>query len=120
MLKTCLSYYGIDRSTSFALPLYTLEKIAFQQHPSGYKASSTPIVSMSYQDIQQLLLLQKVPNSNSLILEIFRYAAFFGIITHVIISPESIEWKYNPYHQRDLFFFKLRLELRQYTKISSL
>ncbi len=114
MLNSCLNYYGIDELLS--QPLGTLKKLAFCHHPSGYQNSSSSSISMSYKEIKQLLHI----DDDFLVQETFRYAAIFGVITNVVISPFHVEWQYNSYHQRDLFFAKMRLDLREHTKISSL
>ncbi len=119
MLETCLNYYGIYDNLHFSLSLHQLEQLAFQQHPCGYSYTSSPTFSMSYFEIKNLLNIYQDSNYEQTVHEIFRYAAFFGIITDVVISPFHIEWRFNSYHQRDLFFSKMRLEIREQNKISS-
>ena len=119
MLEMCLNYYGIYDNLHFSLSLHKLEQLAFQQHSCGYSYSLSPTFSMSYFEIKNLLNIYQDSNYEHTVHEIFRYAAFFGLISHVIISPFHIEWKYNCFHQRDLFFSKMRLEIREQKKISS-
>lgn len=116
MLNQCLEYYSLNQLPFFHQALSKLQQLAFQYYSCGYKNQPLFTTSLSYQEIQQLL---DIP-FNYNIQEIFHYASFFGIITNVIISPNHIEWQFNCYHQRDLFFTTLKLSLREHSKISLL
>ncbi len=112
MLQSCLEYYGINT----IYPLYRLQELAFYHHPSGYKNENSSLFSLTYDQLYKLLHIKNI----DILQETFRYGAAFGLVSNVIISPEHIEWSYNPFHQRDLFFYKLKLELRNTSKISSI
>lgn len=118
MLTSCLNHYHIYDNLHLSLSLHRLEQLAFQHHPCGYQKSHSPFYSLSFFEIKNLLNIYQSSNYEDIVHEVFRYAAFFGLITDVVISPFHIEWKFNTYHQRDLFFTKLKLDIREQQKIS--
>ncbi len=120
MLDTCLNYYGIYANLNISLSLHKLEQLAFEEHPSGYENAPIKTLSLSYYEIKNLLGIYQGADYEKIIKEVFRYAAYFGLIQNVTLSPFHIEWDYNPYHQRDLFFAKTRLDIREYHKFSSI
>ncbi len=114
MLKNCLCDYGIELNLS--MPIFKLQHTAFRYHKSGYRNETPKYFVMSKKEAGEFLNIYNHLDID----EVFRYASYFGIIKNLVLSPYHVEWSYNPYHQRDLFFSRLKLELRKLSQISFL
>lgn len=109
MLEFCLEYYGIYPHMLLSSSLHKLVQIAdniYYPYPLKYR--------LSYSQMKNLLEISSLDIDEEMLHEIFRYASLFRIIINLTISPQFIEWEFNPHYKKDLFFVKFRLDTRQY------
>ncbi|MGL4367679.1 MAG: hypothetical protein ACRCTQ_05325 [Brevinemataceae bacterium] len=113
MLEFCARHYGIRNCFYLYPALKLLIGIAESLYPSGYQQHTPVHFNFSNTQLHSFFNMPHTPYSEAAIREVFRYASLFKIINNTIISPDHIEWSFNPFYQRDLFFVKLKLETRE-------
>lgn len=116
MLDSCLQHSEIYSNLQFSLPLYRLSEILCSLYPCGYEDKKEVFISLSYNEIKDFLFIYDSENSDFVLQEVVRYAAVFGLIKDLIISPVHMEWTMNPYHKRDLFFALMKFNIRESNK----
>lgn len=113
MLDHCLKHYGIDQNITLSRSLYQLYELNQQHYCCGYRLIPAFKCSIAHKDAIKLLGIHGHPNPECILKETFRYGVYFGLIKNLIISPTHSEWSLNPLYQRDLFFTKLKLQIRE-------
>lgn len=106
MLKQCFRHYGLCSPLSLAVERLAL--LCFYHHPCGYSSAPAKNFSFSRGKAAQFLGINE-----NLLGEALHYGALFGLLQNVTLSPYHAEFALNPTHRRDLFFAKLRFQLRE-------
>lgn len=113
MLDHCLKHYGIDQNITLSRSLHQLYELNQQHYCCGYCTIPAFKYSISHKEAVKLLAIQGHSNPEAILKETFRYGVYFGLIKNLTISPTHSEWSLNPLYQRDLFFTKLKLQIRE-------
>ncbi|MGL4394531.1 MAG: hypothetical protein ACRCS8_04835 [Brevinema sp.] len=112
MLDKCLQYYGLYSHISIARTLRLLAERAQHSYPNGYQSSEKVSISYTHKECAEEFGIKYCSYSHHDINEIFRYAALFGLIVDLSVYPDHLEFSYNPFHRRDIFFAELTINNR--------